>query len=56
VVMLRDGFPVNVLKLPSTRMGRAIIGVVDGESPHAVKTDSDVAEHRQLLRSIGYKL
>jgi uncharacterized protein len=30
--------------------------VVDGASPLGVETDTDVAERRQLLRTIGYKL
>ena len=36
--------------------GRAILGVVDGGSPLGVETDDDVADRKQLLRTIGYKL
>jgi adenosine/AMP kinase len=39
-----------------TEQGRAILGVVDGETPLGVEADADVAERRQLLRTIGYKL
>jgi hypothetical protein len=78
VVMLRDGFPVNVLNpikavpevctifcatanpveviVAGTGLGRAVIGVVDGQSPRGVETDADVNDRRQLLRTIGYKL
>lgn len=39
-----------------TDLGRAILGVVDGESPLAVETQSDVADRKRLLRTLGYKL
>jgi adenosine/AMP kinase len=39
-----------------TDLGRGIVGVVDGMPPAGVETDDDVAERRQLLRTIGYKL
>lgn len=35
---------------------RAVLGVFDGSSPLGVETDTDVAERKALLRSIGYKL
>ena len=78
VVLLREGFPVNVLNqlklvpevcriycatanavevvIAQTRQGRAILGVIDGESPVGVETPADVEERKQLLRAIGYKL
>ena len=78
VIMLRDGFPVNVLNqvkavpevctvhcatanavqvlVAVTGAGRGVAGVVDGEPPVGVETDDDVAERRELLRAIGYKL
>lgn len=40
----------------STESGRGILGVIDGEAPLGVETDEDVAERKQLLRAIGYKL
>ena len=42
--------------IAQTTLGRAIIGAVDGSPPAGVETEVDVAERRQLLRSIGYKL
>jgi uncharacterized protein len=39
-----------------TPRGRGIVAVVDGETPLGVETDRDVAERRDLLRAIGYKL
>ncbi len=78
VILLRDGFPLNVLNpvravpevcgifcatanpvdvlVAVTGRGRGIVGVVDGEPPLGVETDTDVAERRDLLRRIGYKL
>jgi len=47
--------PVEVI-VAQTEQGRAILGVVDGGSPLGVETDTDVAERKQLLRAIGYKL
>jgi uncharacterized protein len=47
--------PVDIV-LAVTPRGRGIIGVVDGETPVGVETDEDVAERRDLLRAIGYKL
>jgi hypothetical protein len=38
-----------------TDKGRAILGVVDGESPKGVETDKDIEERKKLLRMIGYK-
>jgi adenosine/AMP kinase len=47
--------PVEVI-VAQTEQGRAILGVVDGETPLGVEAEADVAERRQLLRTIGYKL
>jgi len=47
--------PVDVV-VAVTRRGRGIVGVIDGEPPLGVETDGDVADRRQLLRAIGYKL
>ena len=47
--------PVDVLVAVTAR-GRGIIGVVDGQPPLGVETDSDVDDRRALLRTIGYKL
>jgi adenosine/AMP kinase len=72
VIMLRDGFPVNVMnpvKLvpevctvycatanPVSELGRGIAGVIDGLPPVGIETDADVADRHRLLREIGYKL
>jgi adenosine/AMP kinase len=47
--------PVEILVV-ETELGRGIAGVVDGFRPAGVETDDDVADRRQLLRVIGYKL
>ena len=47
--------PVEVVVAVTPR-GRGIVGVVDGETPLGVESDQDVAERRNLLRTIGYKL
>ena len=49
------GNPVEVVVV-ETEQGRGILGVVDGASPLGVETESDVADRRELLRRIGYKL
>lgn len=78
VVMMRDGFPVNVLNqvkavpevctvycatanpvqmlVAVTEAGRGVAGVIDGQPPVGVETEQDVAERKDLLRAIGYKL
>ena len=47
--------PAQVL-VAETALGRGIVGVIDGGAPLGVETEADVAERRQLLRDIGYKL
>jgi hypothetical protein len=47
--------PVEVL-VAETDLGRGVVGVVDGFVPAGVESDDDVAERKQLLRQIGYKL
>jgi adenosine/AMP kinase len=42
--------------IAETVQGRGIIGVVDGLKSKGIETDKDVAERRQFLRKIGYKL
>jgi uncharacterized protein len=39
-----------------TELGRAVLGVVDGEPPLGLETDADEAERKDLLRRFGYKL
>ena len=47
--------PLEVL-IAETSQGRGIIGVVDGSQIKGIETDKDIAERRQFLRKIGYKL
>jgi adenosine/AMP kinase len=47
--------PLEVL-IAETSQGRGIVGVVDGLKSKGIETDKDVAERRQFLRKIGYKL
>jgi uncharacterized protein len=47
--------PTQVI-VAQTDQGRAILGVVDGESPKGVEGDEDIAKRKQFLRMIGYKL
>jgi adenosine/AMP kinase len=47
--------PVEIV-VARTDLGRGIVGVIDGRPPTGVETEEDVAERRQLLRTIGYKL
>ena len=46
--------PLEVV-VAETEQGRAILGVVDGETPVGVETDKDAAQRREFLRTIGYK-
>ncbi|ODS42446.1 MAG: adenosine monophosphate-protein transferase [Candidatus Altiarchaeales archaeon IMC4] len=39
-----------------TALGRGILGVVDGQRPRGAETEKDVAERKEFLRKIGYKL
>lgn len=46
--------PVEVL-IADNGSGRGIIGVIDGEKPRGLETESDVAWRKEFLRKIGYK-
>ena len=47
--------PVEVV-IAESDLGRGVVGVIDGSPPLAVETEDDVAERKQLLRTLGYKL
>ena len=47
--------PVEIV-VAETELGRGITGVIDGRRPLGVETDSDIADRKALLRTIGYKL
>ena len=36
--------------------GRAILGVIDGESPLGIENEKEIKERKEFLRKIGYKL
>ncbi len=47
--------PAEII-LAETDKGRAILGVVDGESPKGVEADEDITWRKGFLRMIGYKI
>jgi len=47
--------PVEVV-LVETEQGRGILGVVDGVKTQGIETEDDVAQRKDFLRMIGYKL
>lgn len=46
--------PVQVIVAESNG-GKAVMGVVDGESPKGIEGDEDIAWRKNFLRQIGYK-
>jgi adenosine/AMP kinase len=46
--------PVEVV-VAQTALGRAILGVVDGQSPLGIENEAGVTWRKDLLRTIGYK-
>ena len=47
--------PLEVV-VASTKQGRGIMGVIDGEPPKGVETTADREQRKGFLRKIGYKL
>ena len=47
--------PVEVI-LAETKQGRGILGVVDGILTQGIETEEDVAQRKDFVRMIGYKL
>lgn len=47
--------PTEVI-VAETKLGRAILGVVDGSSPVGVESEKEEKERKEFLRKIGYKL
>jgi uncharacterized protein len=47
--------PTEVI-VAETKLGRSILGVVDGESPAGVENKKEEKERKEFLRKIGYKL
>jgi len=47
--------PTEVI-IAETSLGRAILGVVDGEKCRGLEGESDIKKRKEFLRNIGYKL
>jgi len=47
--------PLEVI-IAETEQGRGILGVIDGVKTTGVETEDDIAQRRDFLRQIGYKL
>ena len=47
--------PVEVI-VAETKQGRGVLGVIDGWSTLGVEMEKDIAERKEFLRKIGYKL
>ena len=46
--------PTEII-VAETEQGRGILGIVDGEKPKGIETQSDVLQRKEFLRKIGYK-
>ena len=47
--------PVEVI-IAESEQGRGILGVIDGFKTKGIETEADIAERKDFLRKIGYKL
>ena len=47
--------PLEVI-VAETEQGRGLMGVIDGFKTKGIETEKDVAERKEFLRKIGYKL
>jgi uncharacterized protein len=47
--------PTEVI-IAETALGRAILGVVDGEKSKGLESDAEIKKRKDFLRTIGYKL
>ncbi len=47
--------PVEVV-IAETEQGRGILGVIDGVKSKGIETEKDIAQRKEFLRKIGYKL
>jgi adenosine/AMP kinase len=54
-IYLATANPFQVI-VAETEQGRGVLGVVDGFASKGVETEKDVAERKDFLRKIGYKL
>lgn len=46
--------PVQVI-IAESEQGRGILGVIDGQSPLGIESETDIADRKALLRKFGYK-
>jgi adenosine/AMP kinase len=46
--------PTEVI-IAETKLGRSILGVIDGNSPSGVENNKEEKERKEFLRKIGYK-
>jgi adenosine/AMP kinase len=46
--------PVEVI-VAENKLGRGVVGVIDGERPKGVETAKDAEDRKAFLRKIGYK-
>ncbi|MFQ5405996.1 MAG: adenosine-specific kinase [Candidatus Micrarchaeia archaeon] len=46
--------PVQVI-LAKTNQGKAVLGIVDGQSPLSVETSENVIQRKELLQKFGYR-
>ena len=47
---------VEVIVVENETGSRGIMGVIDGDKPKGIETESDIAWRKEFLRKIGYKL
>ena len=53
-IMVASSNPLELI-IAETEQGRAILGIIDGEKPLGIESETDVEERKIFLRSIGYK-
>ena len=54
-VFCATGNPTQVI-VAESEQGRGILGVIDGECTKGIETEADIAQRKQFLRMIGFKL
>jgi adenosine/AMP kinase len=54
-IFCATGNPTQVI-IAESEQGRGILGVIDGERTKGIETEADIAQRKQFLRMIGYKL
>jgi len=54
-VFVGSANPIEVV-VAETELGRAVLGVVDGDAVNRIENDDEKRERRELYRKLGYKL